>query len=97
MLEFEFVGIVLADIEVNFIDFKKQQAGIFHEPSQAGGEREEGNPAGILLDLKTPRVHALAVLREALSNVAKHAAATSILVEIEVTTSELLLRVTDAR
>lgn len=51
-------------------------------------------PVDAVVDAET-REHALAVLREALSNVAKHAAATSILVEIEVDTSELLLRVTD--
>ncbi len=51
-------------------------------------------PVDAVVDAET-REHALAVLREALSNVAKHAAATSILVEIEVDTNELLLRVTD--
>ena len=51
-------------------------------------------PVDAVVDAET-REHALAVLREALSNVAKHAAATSILVEIEVDTSELLIRVTD--
>ncbi len=41
------------------------------------------------------REHALAVLREGLSNVAKHAASTSTLVEIEVDASRLLIRVKD--
>jgi signal transduction histidine kinase len=51
-------------------------------------------PVDAVVDAET-REHTLAVLREALSNVAKHAAATSTLVEIEVAASELLLRVTD--
>ncbi len=43
----------------------------------------------------TVREHLLAVLREALSNVARHASATSTLVEVEADAGHVVLRVTD--
>jgi len=51
-------------------------------------------PVDTVVDADT-REHLLAVLREALSNVARHANAASVLVEIEATPHEVAIRVTD--